>query len=83
MLTNQSIEETCSRLIDKVAEEMGRLNKNNSKNNESSSNMMDLENGSETNDSENNDEHMETLIIEEFGRCLLSLIDTAEKREKF
>ncbi len=82
-MTNDAIEVTCSKLIDKVAEEMSRLNNNHNENNESSSHMMDLENGSETNDSENNDELMETLIIEEFGRCLLSLIDTAEKRDKF
>ena len=82
-MTNDAIEVTCSRLIDKVAEEMNRLAHNDSENDASSSHKMELENGSEVeNNYEENDELMEALIIEEFGRCLHALIGTAEKREK-
>ena len=57
---------TCSRLIEKVAEELGHLNTDN----------QEVESSNES------DELMEALLIEEFGRCLVNLIDTAEKRNK-
>lgn len=63
VLTNESIESTCSRLIEKVAEELDHLNVDNQE--------ADL-----------SDELMEAIIIEEFGRCLVNLIDTVEKRNK-
>ena len=64
-------------MIEKVAEEINRLNFNSDTNDipqetTGIENIDDLEPGAE--------ENLESLIIEEFGKCLLEIIDTAEKR---
>lgn len=84
MLTDEAIEVTCSRLIETVADELSRLNYDDEDSDEEENDNV---NGTKTeNDSEaiksSTDEQMETLLIEEFGRCLVQLIDTAEKRNK-
>jgi len=81
MLTNQAIEVTCTRLIEKVADELNRLNCNSNNDqedtllvtsNSNAENMVNLDPDTE--------ENIESIIIEEFGKCLLDIIDTAEKR---
>lgn len=64
-------------MIEKVADEINRLNFNSDTNDipqetTNIENIDDLEPGAE--------ENLESLIIEEFGKCLLEIIDTAEKR---
>lgn len=84
MLTDEAIEVTCSRLIETVADELSRLNYDDEDSDEEENdnvNATKTENDSETIKS-STDEQMETLLIEEFGRCLVQLIDTAEKRNK-
>ena len=92
MVTNEAIEITCSRLIETVADEMERLNNNNSNNDNNDEKKIDEEEDDEklldaftdkmsTHDSEY-DELMEKLVMEEFGRCLVNIIDTAEKRNQ-
>ena len=65
MLTDQAVEVTCSRLIDCVTEKLEFL-----KTNENA-----IENTSSC------DELLESLVIEEFGRCLADIIDKAENRK--
>lgn len=84
MLTDEAIEVTCSRLIETVADELSRLNYDDEDSDEEENDNVSAtktENDSETIKS-STDEQMETLLIEEFGRCLVQLIDTAEKRNK-
>ena len=64
-------------MIEKVADEINRLNFNSDTNDihqetTNIDNIDDLEQDAE--------ENLESLIIEEFGKCLLEIIDTAEKR---
>jgi hypothetical protein len=117
-LNNEVIEKTCSSLIERVANEMERLSKlktidenkldktlfsleeepermdielldenlsdlnSDLKTNKLDSMHSNNQNQSE-NENENNDidEQMERIVIEEFSKCLINLIEKAEKRK--
>lgn len=72
-LTDQAIEVTCERLIDRVVEQLDKLDKA----------KMDTDAGAgeEDDDELECDELMERLVIEEFGKCLERIINTAENRK--
>lgn len=74
MLSNESVEVTCSHLIETVTDELNRR-----KDEKQTNELEDISDANEDMDP-NYDELMENLIIEEFGRCLVKIIDTAEKR---
>lgn len=61
------MEITCARLIDCVAEKLEFL--------------KGQENFTENQETFNCDELMESLVIEEFGRCLADIIEKAEHRK--
>ena len=96
LVTNEAIETTCSRLIETVADELERLNSDNNINNdnhdddykekniddESDEKLLDAFTDKISTHDSNYDELMEKLVIEEFGRCLVNIIDTAEKRNQ-
>ena len=67
MLTDQAVEITCARLIDCVAEKLDIL--------------KSQESAVENKGNFSCDELLESLVIEEFGRCLAEVIDKAEDRK--
>jgi hypothetical protein len=67
MLTDQAVETTCARLIEHVAEKLDLLKTH--------------DDSVENNEALNCDELMESLVIEEFGRCLADIIEKAEHRK--
>ena len=69
---NESVEHTSSNLIETVS--VNKLNKLD-ENGKIEDDVLDLQ---EEISSEENCEEMESLIIEEFGRCLLNIIDLAD-----
>ncbi len=68
---NGSIETTCNRLIETALKGLNELSNQNDESEEESQDAV-------TSDAEIN--QIENMIIEEFGRCMLNIIDVAEKR---
>merc|ERR1719468_64733 len=67
---NGTIETTCSRLIDTALKGLNELS--------NESNRSEESQGTDNSDEEIN--QIENMVIEEFGRCMLNIIDGAEKR---
>ena len=67
---NGTIETTCSRLIDTALKGLNELSNESDRSEESQ--------GTDNSDEELN--QIENMVIEEFGRCMLNIIDGAEKR---
>lgn len=68
-LTDQAIEVSCERLINRVVEQLDKLDK------------AKMDTDEQDDDELECDELMERLVIEEFGKCLEEIINTAENRK--
>ena len=78
-MSGDSAGRVCQRLVSSVATELERLKSRGGKGDlaEKSENIEIYE---EEDEDEHYNEHMEGLIIEEFGRCLANIIDVVEKK---
>jgi hypothetical protein len=78
-MSGDSAGRVCQRLVSTVATELERLKSRGGKGDlaEQSENIEIYE---EEDEDEHYNEHMEGLIIEEFGRCLANIIDVVEKK---
>jgi hypothetical protein len=88
LVTNEAIDMTCSSLIDCIERfcinkesETETVHQMETDNNSVNSKELSSPSSSLTSSQSNNDQIMESLVIEEFGKCLLDIINAAENRK--
>lgn len=79
-LSDESVGTMCQRLIDSVSMELDRLKSQAGKDKDLTDQSEKIEIYEEDDEDEHYNEQMEGLIIEEFGRCLVNIIDVVEKK---
>lgn len=79
-LSDESVGTMCQRLIDSVSMELDRLKSQAGKDKDLTDQSENIEIYEEEDEDEHYNEQMEGLLIEEFGRCLVNIIDVVEKK---